>query len=332
MDQDPRSPEQIKYDQEQEKNWKLYIRIPMPVMANPELTLADKVVYGRAFSFTHLFESPTQTAKALGISADQVRKSKRKLEKLGLLKLLNETAFGKDYEAVEKFTPLVEKAKGLGKFHNPLGKISQPPYENFTTENKERLKGEEKRESLKDKSFKEAMPSLEDLEEGPLNDEPEAPKRYGNADVNEILDLWLEETGFDHRSTKQERFAANTLLRKYGCEATKALIRRVGVARRSDDQFAPQIAKPSQLVGKYEKLTALKLWEDRTAKAKAAEEPSDEYANYCRSMYFSGRNSQPSVDIRPSTPEEKAEVHRKAMEIRAKLPFYVPKDQRKVDF
>lgn len=257
MDQDNRSPEQIKLDQMQEKLRKYYLAIPMPIMMNPELTLADKVVYGRAYSFESLFESPTQTSMALGISADQVRKSKRKLEKLGLLRCIKETYYGKAFVAVEDFH------NPLGKNHNPLGKFSQPPCENFTTENKERLKEEEKEESLKDKSFKEApeAPASE-----PLKEESEQPARYGKAEINELLDLWQEQTGFSHHGTKAERYAINNLLRKNGYEATKALIRRVGTARRSDDQFAPQIAKPSQLQGKYSKLEALTMWEERQHK------------------------------------------------------------------
>jgi len=317
-------------NQEQDELERKFLVIPFSVLSDERLTPVDKLVYGRGLFFEEFFESATRTAQILGCSENQVKKSKQKLEAIGLLECISNDGRGKRYIA-----KLEAKKQGrVAKFANQTGRICHSEEQNLLTENKTESKAENKVFLLKDKSFNKAQeaPSLEDLKEGPFNDEPEAPKRYGNADVNEILDLWLEETGFDHRSTKQERFATNTLLRKYGCEATKALIRRVGVARRSDDQFAPQIAKPSQLVGKYEKLTALKLWEDRTAKAKAAEEPSDEYANYCRSMYFSGRNAQPTVDIRPSTPEEKAEVRRKAMEIRAKLPFYVPKDQRKVDF
>ena len=158
--------------------------------------------------------------------------------------------------------------------------------------------------------------------------EDESPKRYGNADINEILDLWEEATGFSHHSEKRERFAANNLLRKYGLEATKALVKRVEVARRSDDQFAPQIAKPSQLMGKYEKLTALKMWEERTAKREEAERANSNTPDF-RKLYANPDAPHYYHDCRPSTPEEKAEVHRKAEEIKKKLDWYVPKDQRK---
>ena len=257
--QDQRTPEQIKRDALQDKFAKRFIAIPMTVMMNKELTLADKVVFGRAFGFEFLFESPTQTASILGISPSQVRSSKRKLEKMGLLICTEETFFGKKYQAqMPKFD------SPLSKSDNPLVKIKQPPYQNLTTENKERLNGEE-RLSLKDKSFKEAHEPAEDSEDAPLKGEE--PKRYGSAEINDFLDQWEEATGFDWHGVQKERFAAKNLIAKYGSEAMKPLLRRVQAARRSTDQFAPQIAKPSQLVGKYEKLTALTMWEERQQKA-----------------------------------------------------------------
>ncbi len=310
--QDRRTPEQIERDALQNKYAHNYLLIPMPVMMNPELTLADKAVFGRAYGFDFLFESPTQTAAVLGISPSQVRVSKRKLEKMGLLTCVEENFFGKKYVA-----RLANYTYPLSESDNPPIKICQPPCQNLTTENKERLKREE--------TIVAPAPE-DDTDDEQLSEE--SPKRYGNADINEILDLWEEATGFSHHSEKRERFAANNLLRKYGLEATKALVRRVEVARRSDDQFAPQIAKPSQLMGKYEKLTALKMWEERTAKREEAERANSNTPDF-RKLYANPEAPHYYHDCRPSTPEEKAEVHRKAEEIKKKLDWYVPKDQRK---
>ena len=311
--QDRRTPEQIERDALQNKYAHNYLLIPMPVMMNPELTLADKAVFGRAYGFDFLFESPTQTAAVLGISPSQVRVSKRKLEKMGLLTCVEENFFGKKYVA-----RLANYTYPLSESDNPPIKICQPPCQNLTTENKERLKREETIV---------AQAPEDDSEDEQLK-EDESPKRYGNADINEILDLWEGATGFSHHSEKRERFAANNLLRKYGLEATKALVKRVEVARRSDDQFAPQIAKPSQLMGKYEKLTALKMWEERTAKREEAERANSNTLDF-RKLYANPDAPHYYHDCRPSTPEEKAEVHRKAEEIKKKLDWYVPKDQRK---
>ena len=146
---------------------------------------------------------------------------------------------------------------------------------------------------MKDKSFKESLEPTSENDE-PLNEESEKPKRYGKAEINEILDEWEAATDFQWHGVRQERFAVNTLLRKFGPEATKALVRRVRTARRSDDQFAPQIAKPSQLVGKYEKLTALTMWEERCAriKAKAAEMEGPDF----RKLYNMGERPEDEPD------------------------------------
>ena len=311
--QDRRTPEQIERDALQNKYAHNYLLIPMPVMMNPELTLADKAVFGRAYGFDFLFESPTQTAAVLGISPSQVRVSKRKLEKMGLLTCVEENFFGKKYVA-----RLANYTYPLSESDNPPIKICQPPCQNLTTENKKKLKREETI----------VAQAPEDETDDEQLKEDESPKRYGNADINEILDLWEEATGFSHHSEKRERFAANNLLRKYGLEATKALVKRVEVARRSDDQFAPQIAKPSQLMGKYEKLTALKMWEERTAKREEAERANSNTPDFSK-LYANPDAPHYYHDCRPSTPEEKAEVHRKAEEIKKKLDWYVPKRQRK---
>ena len=319
---------QQQLDQQQESERKLYIRIPNEILEDERLTATDKLVYGRAYSFRHYYESAEATGKALAICPNQVKISKRKLEKLGFFVMYENTGRGKKYIVPEphirlsKFDSLTGR---VSKFDSQSIKIESSEGQNLIPEIKERLKGEE-RISLIDKSIKEAQAPGDESEEVQLNEESQ--KRYGNAEVNEILDEWEEATGFSWHSTRQERFATNTLLRKYGSEATRALVRRVKVARRSDDQFAPQIAKPSQLVGKYEKLTALQLWEERQGKVEAKE--VEAHAPAFIPEYMRPPEPQPEWrDVRPSTPEEKAEVHRKAMEIRAKLPFYVPKDQRK---
>lgn len=320
---------QDQLDIQQESERKLFIRIPNEILEDERLTATDKLVYGRGYSFKRFYESSEATGKALGICPNQVKISKRKLEKLGFFVMYENTGRGKKYFVQEPYGRESENDPQTyrGSKSDPQTvKIESSQGQNLTPENKERLNGEEK-ESLKDKSFKEA-PAPEDESEDEQLKEDESPKRYGNAGINEILDLWEEATGFSHHSEKRERFAANNLLRKYGYEATKALIRRVEAARRSDDQFAPQIAKPSQLMGKYEKLTALTMWEERTAKREEAERANDNTPDF-RKLYANPEAPHYYHDCRPSTPEEKAEVHRKAEEIKKKLPWYVPKDQRK---
>ena len=315
-------------DQQQEAR---YVILTEDILGNPELSSNDKIVLARASGFTEFFESAEETGKFLGMNERTVRRSKQRLLELGYLIELRNTGHGKRY-AVDLHRTL-QRADNLtgqivlsdrtndtrpDKSGHQTGQKWSSDRTKVVTENKERLKREETIV---------AQAPEDDSEDEQLK-EDESPKRYGNADINEILDLWEEATGFSHHSEKRERFAANNLLRKYGLEATKSLVKRVEVARRSDDQFAPQIAKPSQLMGKYEKLTALKMWEERTAKREEAERANSNTPDF-RKLYANPDAPHYYHDCRPSTPEEKAEVHRKAEEIKKKLDWYVPKDQRK---
>ena len=236
------------------KNEKRFIMIPMEVMMDERLTLADKAVYGRGHFFNEYFESAGETAKLLGISENQVKISKRKLESLGFMTCIANDGRGKRYVTL---TPWQQGR--LSENDRQRVRKCQSDDKNLTPEYKESL-NEQKSFSLEDKSSKDGKA---DGESSKSLNEQEAPKRYGNAEINDLLDLWAQETGFSHHGTKMERYAISGLLRQYGSEATKALIRRVGRATRSRDRFAPQIAKPSQLRGKYEKLTALTVWENR---------------------------------------------------------------------
>ena len=315
-------------DQQQEAR---YVILTEDILGNPELSSNDKIVLARASGFPEFFESAEETGKFLGMNERTVRRSKQRLLELGYLIELRNTGHGKRY-AVDIHRTL-QRADSLtgqivlsdrtndtrpDKSGHQTGQKWSSDRTKVVTENKKRLKREETI----------VAQAPEDETDDEQLKEDESPKRYGNADINEILDLWEEATGFSHHSEKRERFAANNLLRKYGLEATKALVRRVEVAKRSDDQFAPQIAKPSQLMGKYEKLTALKMWEERTAKREEAERANSNTPDF-RKLYANPDAPHYYHDCRPSTPEEKAEVHRKAEEIKKKLDWYVPKDQRK---
>ena len=88
------------------------------------------------------------------------------------------------------------------------------------------------------------------------------------------MDLWEKETGIDIKGQQNQRRQLYNLLKKYGCDATKTLVRRVGVASRSHDRFAPQIALPSDLVGKYGKLAKLQMWENRNKLARPFGSPA----------------------------------------------------------
>lgn len=294
-------------DAEQEKFARRFIIIPYEVMMDERLTLADKLVFGRALNFHQFFESVEHTAAFIGISIDQARKSKQKLEKLGLLRCYQNDGRGKRYTAeldMSKLKQSQSRQRRLAENHNAIGKINQSDWENQPTENKESLKGAE-RLSFEDKSSKGSTAPDESAANDPLKDEQ--PKRYGNAEVNDALDLWEQQTGFSHHSTKSERFAISGLIKQYGYEATKALILRVGRARRSRDRYAPQIAKPSQLRGKYSKLEALTIWEQRRD-AESSDGPN------LRKLYETPREYLEERD--PTAGKTKEELHAETQAIR----------------
>jgi len=235
-----------------------FILIPLEIFNDKRLTPCDKIVYGRINRFAEFYEAAATTAELLGISERQVKRSKQMLEQLGYIECIASTSKGKRYrtndETVRRAILAQQEPEGC---QIGTGGVTNCPkgVTNWPTESKESLNGKES--SSKDKSLEDASAG----ESEQINEEQ--PKRYGNAEVNDALDLWEHETGFNHRSTKSERYAIAGLIKQHGYEPTKALIRRVGIATRSRDRFAPQIAKPSQLRGKYSKLEALVQWERR---------------------------------------------------------------------
>lgn len=279
-------PQEITYENkrmmEQEALRRTFIQIPMEIFYDSRLTPNDKIVYGRISTFDEFFESRAHTAELLNVSTKQIQRSVNKLLDLGYIEFVHNDGRGNRYRATEAPLRKLRMERSI-KVHGvptttrldeidpswtncPNERTNCP--QNRTkcpTEYKESINGEESLSS-KDLSFEEAHEPQDDPGKDPLK-EDEEPKRYGSAEINDFLDQWEEATGFDWHGTKQERFAAKNLIAKYGSEAIQALLRRVKAARRSTDQFAPQIAKPSQLVGKYEKLTALIMWEERQQKA-----------------------------------------------------------------
>lgn len=219
----------------QESHARRYVILTQDILEDSRITLAEKIVLARISGFEIFFESAEETAERLGISAETVRKAKQNLAKLGLITEIADTGRGKQYVA-----SFLDESR-LVNFTNQPGKFYQSDWQILPTENKERLKREEKEKQTKEKTE----------------------QQFGNPDINALLDAWAEATGFNYKNQKMERYAMAGLLKTHGLDATKALINRVKLARRSGDRFAPQIAKPSQLRGKYSKFEALTLWAER---------------------------------------------------------------------
>ena len=183
-----------------------------------------------------------------------------------------------------------------------LTKLDKLDCPNPTTKNKEKNKEEEYIKGAD-------APAVEEKEKA------NEPKTYGNQQVNEFLEAWKEETGDDFSKDTRERRATWNLIKGKTSEATKALLTAVGEARRSGDRFAPQIASPSDLVGKYSKINKLRLWVSRNEENEEPHPP-----------YWSWQKLPPQDDL---TDEERAATQRAFKEARAsgKYKWLKPKEE-----
>ena len=154
-------------------------------------------------------------------------------------------------------------------------------------------------------------------------------KEYGRADVNELAELWESETGISIKGQQNERRQLYNLLRKYGYEATKTLVRRVGTANRSGDRFAPQIAVPSDLTGKYSKLPKLELWESRRENSRPFGQGSEAQDDRPVPSYLRGGIPDYNGAFIPVSDEEHAKVSQMFKEARKTLPFLQKKGGQK---
>lgn len=305
---------------EQEALRRTFVQIPMEIFYDSRLTPNDKIIYGRISTFDEFFESRTRTAELLNVSTKQIQRSITKLLELGYIRFIQNDGRGNRYAATEQPLRALRMAKArkihdcpgvpltdeewldrLDKFDragtNCPEKRTNCPHDRTKcpTEYKERIKKEEN--SLK---------------------EEKEQKTFGNPQVNELMADWTDATGFDHSKIKSERYAMAGLIKQHGYEATKALVKRVKAATRSGDPFAPQIAKASQLRGKYSKLEALVQWE-RRAQAKAAAEEAKKPAAVPVGLYPEFK-PDPYDDI-PDTPEARAQRHATAQALREKYGF-----------
>lgn len=81
-------------------------------------------------------------------------------------------------------------------------------------------------------------------------------ERRGKSEINELFDYWQEQVGIPvSAKIKQNRYAANNLLKKHGLDKVKQLIN--GVAQAQSEDYAPRIANFIQLQAKFDELI---LW------------------------------------------------------------------------
>ena len=284
-----------------------FIILTQNILGDHNLTPCDKLVLARITGFTTFYESNVTTAEFLGIGEDTVKKSKQKLERLDYIVAIADNGHGK------KYAPNYNRILGSrGESTRLAGKIYPAGDENLPAENKERLK----REYKGDESVA-----------GQADEEKKT--EYGREDINKLDELWEAETGITIKGQQNQRRQLYNLLRKYGSEATKALVRRVGTANRSGDRFAPQIATPSDLTGKYSKLPKLELWESRRDHSRPFGQGSAPEDDRPVPSYLRGGIPDYNGAFIPVSDEEHAKVSQMFKEARKKLPFLQKKGGQK---
>ena len=263
-----------------------YVILTQSILGDKSLTSSDKLLLARISGFERFFEANETTAEFLGISERTIREAKQRLLRLGYIVEIANTGHGKIY--APDLIRLAKTADETGRNCRPDRQILPPENK---IENKNRInKGEDEKK----------------------------PETYGREDINELVTLWQSETGIDIKNDKNERRQLYNLIRKTGAERAKALVKAVGDTKRSQDRYAPQIATPRDLMGKYGKLQRLELWLDR----KNASRPFGETINPAPNNALPSREL-PRYDgaFEIQDDAEREAVSKAFKEARKKLPF-----------
>lgn len=269
-----------------------YVVITQDLLGASDLNANEKIVLAYISSFKEYYAANESAGAFLGLSTRIVERAKQKLTRLGYIRIIKKTGRGNVYA----FN--LERLAKIGGADSP--KMADQTRQNWRTEIKE---------EIKDLNSK-----------GDETVADESPKQYGREDINEIVDLWESETGTSIKGQQNQRRQVYNLIRKHGAEATKALVMLVGEARRSGDQFAPQIATPSDLTGKYSKLERLRLWDNRRKLARPFGQSTPAPA-ILPPPAMSADEWDRRYGVDSISDEERAEVSQRFKEARKTLPF-----------
>ena len=286
MNNTPQEQEQIKF-----------LVMPFDILAIKELNMTDKFVLARIAGFRTFFEASQSTADFLGLTKLQVDRAKRKLSALGYIEELADTGRGKVYRCADVYS-ILDKVDDARKVTSDVTSKSHQVRRKSNIENKIENK-------LKNKVN---APSADD----------DSSKEYGRADINELIRNWSEQV-HDIQGDKTQRRYAYNLIRKYGAEGAQELVERVAAMKRKNDRFAPNIAKLSDLMGKYSKLDKLEAWEQRQQAQSQPNEP--QYTP--PPAYFRAPDLSDYGDAWREVPdEEHARISQQIKDARAKMPFF----------
>lgn len=285
MNNTPQEQEQIKF-----------LVMPFDILAIKELNMTDKFVLARIAGFRTFFEASQSTADFLGLTKLQVDRAKRKLSALGYIEELADTGRGKVYRCADVYS-ILDKVDYARKVTSDVTSKSHQVRRKSHTENKV----ENKDENIIN------APSADD-----------SSKEYGRADINELIRNWSEQV-HDIQGDKTQRRYAYNLIRKYGSEGAQELVERVAAMRSKNDRFAPNIAKLSDLMGKYSKLDKLEAWEQR----QQAESKPNEPQYTPPPAYFRTPDLSDYGDAWREVPDEEHErISQQIKDARAKMPFF----------
>lgn len=263
-----------------------YVVQTCELLGRKDINANEKLVLAYISSFEQFYASNATTAEFLGLSERIVERAKQKLVRLGYITIVKKTGRGNIYAF-----NLLRLAK-IGGADAP--KLANQTSQNWRTENKEEIKD---KTYIRDESVAEPV---------------EKSAQYGRQDINDLIESWSDQV-YDIRADKSQRRQAYNLIRKYGTEGAQSLVERVAAMKRQNDRFAPNIAKLSDLVGKYSKLDKLEAWEARQdEKPTLASAPSS---------WFQKPPEYPEI-----SDEERAEVSQRFKEARKTLKFLQPKD------
>ena len=286
MNNTPQEQEQIKF-----------LVMPFDILAIKELNMTDKFVLARIAGFRTFFEASQSTADFLGLTKLQVDRAKRKLSALGYIEELADTGRGKVYRCADVYS-ILDKMDDARKVTSDVTSKSHQVRLKSNIENKV----ENKDENIIN------APSAND----------DSSKEYGRADINELIRNWSEQV-HDIQGDKTQRRYAYNLIRKYGAEGAQELVERVSAMKRKNDRFAPNIAKLSDLMGKYSKLDKLEAWEQR----QEAESKPNEPQYTPPPAYFRTPDLSDYGDAWQEVPDEEHErISQQIKDARARMPFF----------
>lgn len=286
MNNTPQEQEQIKF-----------LVMPFDILAIKELNMTDKFVLARIAGFRTFFEASQSTADFLGLTKLQVDRAKRKLSALGYIEELADTGRGKVYRCADVYS-ILDKMDDARKVTSDITSKSHQVRRKSHTENKIENK-------------------VENIINAPSADD-DSSKEYGRADINELIRTWSEQV-HDIQGDKTQRRYAYNLIRKYGAEGAQELVERVAAMKRKNDRFAPNIAKLSDLMGKYSKLDKLEAWEQR----QQAESKPNEPQYTPPPAYFRTPDLSDYGDAWREVPDEEHErISQQIKEARARMPFF----------